>query len=531
MPNLRRSAAGATLTVIGLCCALSLPASGTSSPSGGELRVVSASDVDSLDPALVSEPLSWDIATTTCSTLFTTTNDQHVPRLVPEAATTFPSVSPDGLTYTFEIRSGLRFADGSALTAAAYSRAIGRVLDPRMQAPAVSQFASAIADAHAHGRRLTLHLTHRRGDLLALLTMPWACPVPAGLPIDPAGAGPIPGSGPYAIAVYQPGREILLRRNPFYRGPRQDRSASILIAIGGTPDADVQQVENGTADLDLDLSLPSLQPPPPQLLTDLASRYGIGKHQFFIRPLDGTVFLALNCSRPLFRDNAPLRRAINYALDRPEIVRQGGPLVGHRTDQLLPPATLGYRDSSLYPLAGPELRVARRLARGHLRAGNAVLYVADVPVALRRAAIIQYDLGQIGVHVQVRAFARALLITKIATRGEPYDLALTGWTGFTPDPQDFLLRLLDGHTITAGDNFDVSYFNVASVNRRLEADNTLPAPQRYEAFATSETNILRRYAPVAPIMNQLGYVLISARVHCFTYNYFGGFDLGSACLK
>src|SRR5262249_11172801 len=235
-------------------------------------------------------------------------------------------------------------------------------------------------------------------------------------------------------------------------------------------------------------------------------------------------------SRPLFRNNAPLRRAINYALDRAEIVRQGGPLVGRRTDQLLPPATLGYHDASLYPITAPDLHTARRLARGHLRGGNTVLYVPDVAVALRRAAIIQYDLEQIGLHVQVRGFARAVLISKIATRGEPFDLALTGWTGFTPDPQDFLVRLLDGRAISASDNFDVSYFNVASVNRQLEADDALPAPQRYAAFAATETNVLRRYAPVAPIMNQLSYVLVSTRVHCFAYNYFGGFDLGSACV-
>ena len=239
----------------------------------------------------------------------------------------------------------------------------------------------------------------------------------------------------------------------------------------------------------------------------------------------------MNTSRPLFHNNPALRRAINYALDRPEIIRQGGPLAGRKTDHLLPAATLGARNAPLYPLSGPDLRTARRLAHGHLHGGKAVLYIADAPVALRRAAIIRYNLAQIGLDVQVRSFARAVLLSKISTRGEPFDLTLTGWTGFTLDPADFLVRLLDGRTITTSDNFNLSYFDVPAVNQQLATTDALPAPQRYEAFASLETQILRRFAPVAPIMNPLAYILVSSRVRCFAYDAFGGFDLGSVCLS
>jgi len=519
-------AAGTALAVTA-----ALAAGGTSAPAGGQLRAVSAADVASLDPALVQEPLGWEVMLATCTTLFVDSSAGGTSRLLPEAAAAFPSISKHGLSYVFTIRPGLRFADGAPLTAAAFARAIGRVLDPRMHAPAAAQFASAIASVHARANRLTIRLLHPRGDLIALLTMPWACPVPPGLPIDPTGVDTIPGSGPYTIVEHLPGREIVLRRNTLYRGPRPQRPATIDITIGGTADANVQSIEQGSADLDLDLALPSVQAPPPQLLVDLATRYGVGQRQFFTRPIDATVYLAMNTSRPLLHNNAPLRRAIDYALDRPEIIRQGGPLAGRRTDHLLPAATLGVRNAPLYPLGGPDLRTARRLARGHLHGGKAVLYVADAPVALRRAAIIRYDLAQIGLDVEVRSFARAVLLSKVSTRGEPFDLTLTGWTGFTLDPADFLVRLLNGRAITTNDNFNLSYFDVPTVNRQLATSDAVPAPQRYAAFASLETKILRRYAPVAPIMNPLAYILVSSRVRCFSYNAFGGFDLGSACLS
>src|SRR6476619_7948510 len=98
--------------------------------------------------ALVQEPLGWDIVLATCTTLFVDGPGRGTPRLLPEAASTFPTISRDGLAYVFTIRPGLRFADGTPLTAAAFARGIGRVLDPRMRAPAVPQFASAIAGVH-----------------------------------------------------------------------------------------------------------------------------------------------------------------------------------------------------------------------------------------------------------------------------------------------------------------------------------------------------------------------------------------------
>jgi ABC-type transport system substrate-binding protein len=58
----------------------------------------------------------------------------------------------------------------------------------------------------------------------------------------------------------------------------------------------------------------------------------------------------------LFRDNPDLRRAVNWALDRPQLVRQHGYLAGARTDQILPPGMPGYRNWQLYPLTGVNER-------------------------------------------------------------------------------------------------------------------------------------------------------------------------------
>jgi peptide/nickel transport system substrate-binding protein len=98
-----------------------------STTSSLALRVVSAEDVDSLDPALASSYVSLPIVSASCSRLFEFGPDAAVPR--PEVAVGLPRVSADGRTYTFTIRRGFRFSDGREVTAANF--ASRRLLKPR----------------------------------------------------------------------------------------------------------------------------------------------------------------------------------------------------------------------------------------------------------------------------------------------------------------------------------------------------------------------------------------------------------------
>ena len=74
-------------------------------------------------------------------------------RLVPEAAAGLPRISRDGKTYTFTIRKGIRFSDGSALTAAAFKRAFERAADPKQASPAIAFMHTVVgADARNAGK-------------------------------------------------------------------------------------------------------------------------------------------------------------------------------------------------------------------------------------------------------------------------------------------------------------------------------------------------------------------------------------------
>jgi ABC-type transport system substrate-binding protein len=230
-----------------------------------------------------------------------------------------------------------------------------------------------------------------------------------------------------------------------------------------------------------------------------------------------------------------LRKAVNYAIDRPALVAVGGKApevnpfnAGQPSDDLMPPSITGAPNLHLYPVAGPDLARARQLA-GHIHA-TAVMYTANVPPWLNEAAIIKTDLRAIGIDVQIHEFPVSVFLDRISRRGTPFDLASVGWGGGPTDPAD-LLSIFDGTTIHAANNNDFSYFNNPRFNRQLHAASELFGPQRYRAFARLELELERDYAPAAPFAVDASRDFFSARIGCQLYQPVFGIDLAALCLR
>ena len=126
-------------------------------------------------------------------------------RVVPEVAAGEPAASRDSRRWTFRLRTGLRFSDGTPVRASAFSRAITRTLTPRMRSPG-AQYTQDIVGAHefqagkaptvsgvtVHGNTLTVRFRHPVPDFPARTTMPFFCAVPPGLPTNPEGVSAFP---------------------------------------------------------------------------------------------------------------------------------------------------------------------------------------------------------------------------------------------------------------------------------------------------------------------------------------------------
>lgn len=515
--------------------ALGVPAEtapGTAAPRGGILRVITPLSIDSLDPALaVSGGLSWSLEYGTCRTLMSFRNDS-APNgygVRPEAAVALPRVSRDRRTYVFTVRPGLRFSNGARLTAANFAVALSRVLNPAMRSYGGFLF-SDVKRVSAHGHRLRIQLRQPAGDLVVRVALPYACPVPIGFPVSPAGFPLVGvGSGPYYFASHTPGSQLVIERNRYYRGPRPARIGGLVLTFGGMEDS-IRAVEEGRAD-----AVGAIIPP--ELRAGLAARYGVNKKGGQLFRIEGTFPgpLVLNTSRPLFRNNAALRKAVNFALARSDIVgpAEAGAAASTRiTDQILSPAVAGWVDHHLYPLKRPDLRRARRLADGNTRDGKAVLYVFGIRAFLDRAQVIVRNLREIGLDVTVKPFSAAVLDAKTGTPGEPYDMLLTRYQVDYPDPANLILRLLGGaNARKPSGNTNAAYFDNPAYNRRMATANRLFGSARLRAFSKLEADIMRDQAPWAPISEGSTWLLVSKRVGCVRLHPVYLLNYPAVCLK
>jgi ABC-type transport system substrate-binding protein len=523
-------------------------ATSTSKPvQGGTAKFNLASDTDFTDPALAYYQVSWQFLYSTCAKLLNYP-DKPAPegsQLQPEVAQSMPTVSGDGKTYTFTIRSGFKFSPPSnqAVTAQTFKKVFERDLNPKMQSPA-SSFASDVVGAQAmldgkaktlsgvtaKGNKLTIKLTAASPDFVSRIAMPFFCAIPTNTPINPNGERTVPMAGPYYISSYVPNRRIELKRNPNYTGDRPHNLSGMTYTVGVSPEATRLQVEKGEADYAADGV-------PPSAYSQLGSKYGPGstaasdrRQQLFVNPILSFRYLALNTSRPLFA-NTSLRKAVNFAINRRALLIQRGAFAGRTTDQYLPPGLAAYKDEQIYPLDAPNLDKAKQLA-GSGNHGKAVLYTCNVSPCPEQAQIVQQNLKQIGIDVEIRQFTRAVEITKTGTKGEPFDIdGGAGWLADYADPFDFINVLLDGSKIQNANNPNLSYFDDPKYVKRMQQAALLTGDKRNQAYGRLDVDLARNAAPLAAWDNDNQRDFFSSRVGCQVYQPIYGMDFNTLCMR
>jgi ABC-type transport system substrate-binding protein len=539
MVTYRRFGPSIAMAVTGLVL---LTAAFTGVASGGEAassRVLrlNASDtaVEFLDPALNYDFIGWRLEFLTCARLLTYPDKAGAAgaRLVPEVARGMPRVTRNGRTYTFTVRRDFRFSDGSRVTPRSFVRSIERALHPKMQSPAAN-FVGDIVGAAAvmagkrttpsgvtvQGDRLSISLVRPAPDFMNRIAMVFFCAVPENLPIDPQGVKTPPGAGPYYIAEFSGTKPILIKRNPYYAGTRPQRWDEVVLNQNTNTQTSYLQVRLGEVDLDL-AGLP------PAAHTELTRKYGINRGRYFVNPGLIIQYIALNTSRPLFKD-VKARQAVAYAIDRTALVRVAGLNGGRPNDQILPPGLPGYRPVTIFPNT-PDLAKARELMGG--RTVKAVLYSGNDPVSRSQSEIIRQNLKSIGIELQVRLFTFAVQISKAGTKGEPFDMNLIGWFADYPDPYDFINVLLSGKTIAKANNINTAYFDDPVFNRRMDAAARLFGDARLAAYARLDRD-LTRAAPFVVYGNAAVREFVSDRVGCPMYSVpSGGLNLTMLCPK
>jgi peptide/nickel transport system substrate-binding protein len=473
-------AVAATLTASLAACTSG--GSGTEQPSdgggavasGGTLVVAGIEDHAQIDPVAYALVATDSIARTITRQLisYEASNDTAVntdPK--PDLAAELPTVSDDGLTYTFTIRSDAMWdaATPRAITSKDMANGLKKICNPMTPAFSVDYFYSiegfedfckaydtenpSVEDIKKHitedspsgistpdDSTLVIKLTEPTSDFIYVLSLPNASPVPAeALEYEPNSPDYIKNyisSGPYTIDEYAADSHLYLKRSAGWvaesdplRAANVDR---IEITYGMTADSILQQIQSGDADMMYGMTVP------PANFSTLEATEG---DNLLTWPSAGSFFLWMN-SVTTNNDSAlakkEVRQALQYGIDKAALVQQlGGEKLANPAIGIFGSGVVGHSTNDPYATegnAGDPDKVKELLeAAGVKNLKLKLAYRSDNTVEPAMAQIIQESFKKAGVEIELVGkpgsdfYGNFMMVHENAANGE-WDLALCGWS-------------------------------------------------------------------------------------------------------
>jgi ABC-type oligopeptide transport system substrate-binding subunit len=498
---------------------------------GGVFMVGTTGASVQVDPQLADITTAWWLEYATAAKLYNYP-DKKGPAgalLRPEVASGF-KVSNGGKRYTFFIRKGFRFSDGTPVTAWNFKYAIERAVNHDLASPA-AQFitdpkgteivgAKEVNDGdatHVRGvrvkrNRLIMNLTKPDGTFLAKITMPFFQATSTKLPIDREivdvrSMADLPSAGPYVFTRNDVSRLTSLRRNPYWRrGPGRQRPQNLT-------GLDLQwNLNEETAYSQVLANQLDEGPLPAAHVQEVANRFGVNKTRFWAMPVNCTGWNLFNNREGIFAGNPQLRKAVSWALDRTEYGNQAGPYAASPWTHLLPPGTPdSITKQSLQPY-GPHSNIprAQELATGHFRDGRImVAYRSSGSTNNAQAALVRRDLIRMGfdpAKITMRGFSGGGYWIYPPLHG--WDLAVSmGWCADYPDPYDYFVPFIEPYWPDVP-----SYLPSAKYLAKIERAEKLPGDARMRAFGNLDLDLTKNYAPAAFMRLYNNRYLFSDRV-------------------
>jgi peptide/nickel transport system substrate-binding protein len=365
--------------------------------AGGSVIVAEATAPGSLDPALVTTAVGRRAAwlAYTPPLTYRRVEGKDGTDLVPGLSQELPETSDDGRSYSFRLRSGLRYSNGMLLRASDFERAVARSLRLSPHGLAIwHDVVGARAYARGEGKSTDIRgiaVDDRSGRVRVELESPdrlfpyalaslAAAPVPRSAPLRELSADPPPGIGPYRVAQVRRGGDVVLERRRDWQLPGIPAGNAQEIVTRTIPDraARLDAVLDGRADLVEGES-------PSRRLADVRSSY---KGRYAEYPTLRTLYVAIDASRAPFRD-ADVRRALSYALDA-RVLAQLHDGFMQPACNMLPPEVPGHRALDPCPFGArngdADLVEASRLVEAAGATGTVVRIAAGDDARGRRLA-------------------------------------------------------------------------------------------------------------------------------------------------
>jgi peptide/nickel transport system substrate-binding protein len=458
-----------------------------STAKGGTLRMAISDDWDSLDPGDTYYGFAWDFARFygRALTTFNAAPGKEGVKLVPDLAESLGKPSDGGKTWTYKLRSGLKFEDGTPITSNDVKYAVARSLDKEVLPDGPTYFNDYLdlkgykgpfkAKDKGEGLKavetpddqtIVFHLKKAFAGFDYFAQLPATIPVPPGKDTGTNYKSHVISSGPYMFKTVQPGKQYVLVRNPNWDAAtdtvRKALPDQIDVALKQNQDDIDNRLIAGQLDVDVTGSGVAAQTQgkilaDPKLKANSDNPIGIRDWYLSVNP----------DVAPL--DNLACRQAVQYATNKASIQRAyGGNTGGAIATNMLPPTVPGAQQFNTYP-PGPDNTGDLQKAKDALTKcgqpngfSTTMAFRSDRPKEVATAEAEQQALARVGIKLSLKGFPSGDYYTLYAgkpdyAKANNLGISTNGWGADWPDGFGFLSQITDSRTIRpGGGNYNLS---------------------------------------------------------------------------
>ena len=477
------------------------------------LRVIHSDDPTTLDPAT-----NYDYSSTVLMTAYESliTLKQGTTELSPCLATSWEP-SADGLKWTFHLRDGVKFSDGTVMDAAAVKFSYDRML--KINQGAAWMFSAVKDIAAPDPKTVVFTLKYPYTPFLASIAQPCATGIvsPTAVKAHEENGDMAQkwlqdhtaGTGPYVVNGWTPGQQVVATRNKYYwRGWSGNHFERIIFLTVKEASTQNMMIEKGQADINpvvADLTN----------IKDLANKPGV---KIEVNPTLVMHYITLNTTRkPL--DNVKVRQALAHAVDYNRILSEFYNGYGEIAQGPVPKGLWGHDDS--LPLYDFDLAKSKELLKeaGYPNGGFKLrlVYESGNDTMSRIAQSLQANLKELGIDLQIEALTMPTIMDQFKSPETAPDLRIDHWTVDYADPDDYLTAIFTTGAFSPNGG-NRSFYSNKTIDDLAARAQTISDQTQREAIYKQMQQIIVADSPVIWLVQPKAVIVM--RDNLRNYQYF-----------
>ena len=493
-----------------------------SEKKGGIIKLADEAAPDTLDPGETYYGYQWDMVRIygRSLTMFKPAPGKASAELVPDLAEALGVPSDGGKTWTYKLRKGVKFEDGTVVKAADVKYAVLRSTDKATFPNGPAYFEAMLnmpkgyqgpykskgmntdsAITTPDDSTIVFHLIAPFAGFDYLAQLPQTIPVPEAKDTGAKYKEHVVSSGPYMFATYAADKGYTLKRNPSWDPATDPNRKALPDGYDVQLNVNAEDIDNRLISGDLDVAIAGTG------LTAASQSKVLSDPTLKARTDNPTLsrlwYTSINSTvKPL--DNIDCRKAIEYAMDRTSFqTAYGGAFSGGEiATTILPPPIPGYQKYDLYPAGADNKGDLAKAKESLTKCGQPngfatnIAYRNERPKEKAAAEAFQQALARVGIKLTLKGYAKADYFSSYAgnppfVKANNLGLALNGWGADWPDGFGFLSQIVDSRVIRETGGSSNTSVRIPEVDKLLDqAVNELDTAKRNAMWGQIDKRVM-----------------------------------------